>query len=136
MNVLLIEEDRFSAFEIAQRLEKHRIEALMVHDVVTAEALIANITFDAILLNAMLGKRNNFTCLSHLRSTTSTPIILMSAKEYECHCIKGVELGADDYIIAPFQPEPLIARLNAITRRCSGDTAEHAVQQCRPSIDV
>ena len=40
---------------------------------------------------------------------------------------QGVELGADDYIIAPFQPEPLIARLNAITRRCSGDTAEHAV---------
>ena len=127
MNVLLIEEDRFSAFEIAQSLEKHRIEALMVNDVVTAETLIANLTFDAILLNAMLVKRNNFTCLNHLRSTTSTPIILMSAKEYECHCIKGVELGADDYIIAPFQPEPLIARLNAITRRRSGDTAEHAV---------
>ena len=61
MNVLLIEEDRFSAFEIAQRLVKHRIEALMVNDVVTAETLIANLTFDAISLNAMLVKRNNFT---------------------------------------------------------------------------
>ena len=63
MNVLLIEEDRACAFELAQILEDQRIEALMVHDMVTAETLIENLTFDVILLNVMLVKRNNFSCL-------------------------------------------------------------------------
>ena len=61
MNVLLIEEDRVFAFEVAQILERRRIETLTVHDVVTAETLIENLTFDALLLNVMLVKRNNFS---------------------------------------------------------------------------
>lgn len=127
MNVLLIEEDRIFAFEVAQILEERSIEALTVHDVVTAETLIANLTFDVILLNVMLIKRNNFSCLSHLRSTTGIPIILMSSEGLESQCIRGLELGADDYITKPFQPKALAARLNAIWRRCSDDTNQHPV---------
>ena len=127
MNVLLIEEDRIFAFEVAQILEERSIEALTVHDVVTAETLIAKLTFDVILLNVMLIKRNNFSCLSHLRSTTGIPIILMSSEGLESQCIRGLELGADDYITKPFQPKALAARLNAIWRRCSDDTSQHPV---------
>lgn len=127
MNVLLIEEDRVFAFEVAQILEEQSIETLMVHDVVTAESLIANLTFDVILLNVTLVKRNNFSCLSRLRSTTSVAIILMSSEELESHCIRGLELGADDYLIKPFQQEALVARLNAIKRRCSDDSSRHSV---------
>lgn len=83
MNVLLIEEDRVFAFEVAQILERQRIETLTVHDVVTAETLIENLTFDALLLNVMLVKRNNFSCLSRLRSTTRIPVILMSSEKLE-----------------------------------------------------
>ena len=127
MNVLLIEEDRVFAFEVAQILEERSIKALTVHDVVTAETLIANLTFDVILLNVMLVKRNNFSRLSYLRSTTSVPIILMSGEALESHCIRGLELGAGDYLTSPFQPEALVARLNAIRRRCSDDTDQHPV---------
>jgi two-component system response regulator CpxR len=127
MNVLLIEEDRACAFELAQILGDQRIEALMVHDMVTAETLIENLTFDVILLNVMLVKRNNFSCLRGLRLTTNIPIILISAKGLESHCIRGLEIGADDYITRPFHPEPLVARLNAIERRCSDDSSRRSV---------
>ena len=127
MNVLLIEEDRVFAFEVAQILERQRIETLTVHDVVTAETLIENLTFDALLLNVMLVKRNNFSCLSRLRSTTRIPVILMSSEKLESHCIKGLELGADDYLTLPFQPDALVARLNASKRRCSDETDQHPV---------
>ncbi len=126
MNVLLIEEDRACAFELAQILGDQRIEALMVHDMVTAETLIENLTFDVILLNVMLVKRNNFSCLRGLRLTTNIPIILISAKGLESHCIRGLKIGADDYITRPFHPEPLVARLNAIERRCSDDSSRRS----------
>jgi len=127
MKVLLIEEDRVFAFELTQILELHGIEALAVHDVVTAETITANLSFDMILLNVVLLKRSNFSCLSRLRLTANIPVILMSSKRLESQSIKGLELGADDYIIKPFQPEALIARLNALRRRCSDNSGRQPV---------
>lgn len=127
MNVLLIEENRVCAFELAQILEAQRIEALTVHDVTTAETLIANLNFDLMLLNVALLKRNHFSCLKRLRFTTDIPVVLMSSEELESQCIKGLELGADDYITKPFQPKALVARLKAIRRRCYEDTGRHPV---------
>ena len=89
MNVLLIEEDRLSAFELAQSLEKQSIEALIVHDVVTAESIIANITFDVILLNVYAPQTQQFQLSDHLRSTANTPDDFDVRQGLECHCIKG-----------------------------------------------
>ena len=124
MKVLLIEEDRLSAFELAQVLEPQSIEALIVHDLVTAESITANLQFDVILLNVELLKRSNFSCLTKLRLTANTPVILLASQRLESQCIKGLEVGADDYIAKPFQPEALAARLNAIKRRSSDDGAD------------
>ena len=127
MKVLLIEEDRLSAFELTQVLEPQSIETLMVHDVITAETITANLRFDVILLNVELLKRNNFSCLTGLRLAANTPVILMSRQGLEGQCVKGLEVGADDYIIKPFQPEALVARLNAVKRRCSDDASRQPV---------
>ena len=127
MKVLLIEEDRLSAFELAQVLEPQSIEALIVHDVVTAESITANLQFDVILLNVELLKRSKFSCLTKLRLTSNTPVILLASQGLESQCIKGLEVGADDYIAKPFQPEALAARLNAIKRRSSDDRGRQPV---------
>ena len=94
MKVLLIEEDRLSAFELAQVLEPQSIEALIVHDLVTAESITANLQFDVILLNVELLKRSNFSCLTKLRLTANTPVILLASQGLESQCIKGLEVGA------------------------------------------
>lgn len=79
--------------------------------------LIRKTTYDAILLDVMMPKVDGWTVLKEIRKTSSTPVIMLTAKGEEYDKLHGFDLGADDYLVKPFSPKELIARLKAILKR-------------------
>lgn len=73
--------------------------------------------FDIILLDIMMPGENGFVVCEKLRRVSNTPIIFLSAKGEEWDKVKGLKLGADDYIVKPFSPGELVARIQAVLRR-------------------
>ena len=72
---------------------------------------------DLILLDILMPKMDGFETLKSLRSFSATPVIVLSAKGSDIDKIKGLGLGADDYIPKPFSPDELVARIEAVKRR-------------------
>ncbi|MBS3939029.1 MAG: response regulator transcription factor [Peptococcaceae bacterium] len=72
---------------------------------------------DLVILDVMLPKLDGFQVLTELRRTTGNPILMLTAKEGESDKVRGLELGADDYITKPFSPRELVARVKAHLRR-------------------
>ena len=79
-------------------------------------------SIDLVLLDIMMPEMNGFSVLSSLRSKFTVPVIFLTAKDSELDKINGLELGADDYILKPFNDRELIARINALLRRARWDT--------------
>ena len=76
-----------------------------------------------IVLDVMLPKVNGLDVCKRLRATTNVPIILLTARGEEFDRVVGLELGADDYVVKPFSPRELVARVKAVLRRTSGEAA-------------
>ena len=85
--------------------------------------------FDLIILDLMLPKRNGFSVCREIRAAgTSTPLLILTAKDGELDEVEGLELGADDFLRKPFERLVFLARINALLRRHERDvTGEHAV---------
>jgi DNA-binding response OmpR family regulator len=83
---------------------------------------------DLILLDIMMPKMDGYEFLAHYRQEYRTPIIIITAKEEETDAVRGLDLGADDYIIKPFRMRELASRIRAVLRRFQGnhtDTVLH-----------
>jgi DNA-binding response OmpR family regulator len=74
---------------------------------------------DLVVLDVMMPKKDGFETLKELRTFSPVPVIMLSARGDDSDRIKGLELGADDYIAKPFNPDELVARIEAIRRRLS-----------------
>src|SRR5690606_5255335 len=81
---------------------------------------------DLILLDLMLPGRDGFTLCGVLRQGGRTPLIMLTARSQKADKIRGLELGADDYVTKPFHVDELVARINAVLRR-----VRPAVEQIR-----
>ncbi|OCG02109.1 response regulator [Gilliamella sp. wkB112] len=82
-------------------------------------------TIDLILLDIMMPEMNGLTMLSELRAKFTVPVIFLTAKDNVSDKIIGFELGADDYILKPFNDRELVARINALLRRTHWDNKEN-----------
>ena len=80
------------------------------------EKAVAN-EYDVILLDMMLPDMDGLDVLRRLREIGSTPIVIFSAQDEEASRIVGLEMGADDYVVKPFEMKELLARINAVLRR-------------------
>lgn len=79
--------------------------------------------YDAIVLDWMLPKRDGISLLKELRRKKKTPVLLLTAKDATDDRVAGLDSGADDYLVKPFEIKELLARLRAIIRRSSGLTS-------------
>lgn len=79
--------------------------------------LISKEQWDLIILDVMMPGIDGWTVCKEVRKTTAVPIIMLTAKEAEVDRILGLELGADDYVVKPFSPRELVARVKAVLRR-------------------
>ena len=115
--ILIVDDDANIAELISLYLLKECYETQIVHD--GEEALLAYRTFqpDLILLDLMLPGMDGYQVCRELRKDSMVPIIMLSAKGEIFDKVLGLELGADDYIIKPFDSKELVARVKAILRR-------------------
>ncbi len=86
-----------------------------------ALALLEKNRYDLLLLDVMMPGVNGWTVLRKLRETSTLPVIMLTARGEEYDKLFGFELGADDYMIKPFSPKELLARMKAIIRRADAD---------------
>ena len=116
---LLVVEDEPATRELLERgLREELFQVHAVADATSAEACAASGAFDAIILDLMLPDRDGFSVCRRLRARgIDTPILLLTGRHAVADRIRGLDVGADDYLGKPFAFEELLARLRAVTRR-------------------
>src|SRR6185436_10628815 len=82
-----------------------------------ARQILSVHAIDLVLLDIMMPGEDGISMAGFIRATTSTPIILLTAKAEEMDRVVGLEIGADDYVTKPFSPRELLARIKAVLRR-------------------
>ena len=118
MKILLCEDERELSNAISVILKHHHYTVDAVYNGQDAYDYGVSGQYDAILLDIMMPKKNGLDVLKDLRNQgIKTPVLILSAKSEVNDKIKGLDLGADDYLSKPFSMAEMIARIRAITRR-------------------
>ena len=112
-HILIVEDDRAIARIEKDYLELNGFQVTLAEDGETGRKLALQQPFDLLLLDVMLPKMDGFTLLQHLREQLDVPILLVTARTEDLDKIRGLGLGADDYIEKPFSPSVLVARVRA-----------------------
>ena len=112
-HILIVEDDRAIARIEKDYLELNGYQVTVAEDGETGRRLALQQPFDLILLDVMLPRMDGFTLLQHLREQLDVPILLVTARTEDLDKIRGLGLGADDYIEKPFSPSILVARVRA-----------------------
>jgi len=116
--ILIVEDEPVIALGLRDSLEAEGYSVEVSADGTEAETRAREGRYDLILLDVMLPGRDGFTVCRNLRASgVATPIILLTARGQELDKIKGLDLGADDYVTKPFSRGELLARLRAALRR-------------------
>lgn len=118
MNVLIVEDDPSVGRFLKQAVTEAGYSAQLVTDGVAASDMALSFGFDLILMDVMLPGRDGFTTCRELRAARiATPILILTARDALEDKIEGLDSGADDYIVKPFQVGELLARMRALLRR-------------------
>jgi len=135
LKALLIDDDAKLAHLLANYLTKFEIELNSTTEPTLALDLIAKHQPDLIILDVMMPKMNGFEVCSGIRKKYKTPIIMLSARGEPFDRIKGLDMGADDYIAKPFEPRELVARIHSLLRRVT-DEDEDRFRQDAFEVDA
>ena len=115
--VLIADDNKQIVSILSEYCKKNNFTVSTVFDGETALKEIEENEFDIILLDVMMPKKDGFDVCRQVRSFSNVPIIMITARGEDYEKIMGLEIGADDYIVKPFSPGEIIARINAILRR-------------------
>ena len=115
--ILIVDDDENIAELISLYLTKECFDTMMVHDGEDALTAFDSYHPNLVLLDLMLPGIDGYQVCREIRSKSSTPIIMLSAKGEVFDKVLGLELGADDYVLKPFDSKELVARIKAILRR-------------------
>lgn len=122
MTILVVEDEKKLAGFIAKGLEESGFTVTVCHNGDEAYALVDVEVYDLIVLDIMLPGRDGLSILKNLRDRKNTvPVILVTARSEMNERIAGLNAGADDYIVKPFYIDELLARVQAVLRRTTGD---------------
>jgi len=128
MRVLLVEDDRMIGESIRAALKQDGSAVDWVRDGRSAESTLATEQFDLVLLDLGLPQRDGLEILRAMRLRhDQTPVIVLTARDALQDRVAGLDAGADDYLVKPFELEELAARIRAVTRRKAG-RAEPAIE--------
>ena len=115
--ILVVEDDHNISDLIRMYLEKEGFEVQTVFDGGSAVETFRSWEPDMVLLDIMLPVMDGWAVCQKIREMSKTPIIMLTAKSEVFDKVTGLEMGADDYIVKPFEMKELIARINAVLRR-------------------
>lgn len=116
MKILVVEDDKYLNKAICEML-KNIATTKSIYDGDDAMYAVEQNIYDLIILDIMLPNVDGFTILKKIREVGTTPVIMLTAKDGVSDKVKGLKLGADDYMTKPFYRDELIARVNALLRR-------------------
>ena len=116
-NILVVEDDRNISELIRMYLEKEGFEVRLAYDGGKAVEEFEREQPDMVLLDIMLPVLDGWQVCERIRRKAKTPIIMLTAKSDVADRITGLEMGADDYLVKPFEMKELMARINAVLRR-------------------
>ena len=119
--VLIVEDDRNIADLLNLYLDKEGFETQVAPDGGKAVELFRAFVPDLVLLDIMLPVMDGWTVLRKIRETDKTPVIMLTAKGETEDKVAGLEKGADDYIVKPFEMKEVLARIHAVLRRTGGE---------------
>ena len=140
MRILIVEDDNDIAGLIAYYLEKAGYGAEVVADGGRALTAARETPPDLVILDLMLPGLNGLQVCKALRAdsrTAALPVIMLTARGEESERILGLDSGADDYIVKPFSPNELMARVRALLRRAAPKAVKEGILRCGPiSVDV
>jgi DNA-binding response OmpR family regulator len=121
MSTILIVDDNASAREtLVAMLETQEYQIELAEDGFHALQILHQLQPDLILLDVMMPDMDGFEVLETIREGSNVPVIMLTAKGEEDDRVRGLELGADDYITKPFSPRELVSRVKAVIRRTEG----------------
>ena len=126
--VLIIEDDTRIANWVKVYFERAGFSADVTHDGESGLALARNLAPDLIILDLMLPRLDGVELCRTLRRESDVPIIMLTAREAHAERVIGLDSGADDYIVKPFDPEEVIARAGAVLRRVKGKVQQVLTQ--------
>lgn len=115
--VLIVEDDVNTADLVALYLRREGFQALTANDGEQGLALSARYRPDLVILDLMLPKVDGWEVCRQLRQMSDVPVIMLTARDEEIDRVAGLTLGADDYVVKPFSPRELVARVIAVLRR-------------------
>lgn len=136
MKILVVEDDALiaSGLQLALSRLHHRVE--WCAEGRQAQRLLATEDFDLVILDLGLPGKDGFEILSHLRqSGSSVSVLILSARDGIKDRVKGLDLGADDYLTKPFELDELLARVRVLERRRMS-SANHLLEHGRLSLDL
>ncbi len=125
--ILIVDDERNICEIIRLYVEKEGFKTICAYDGDDAVKIFKESSPDIVLLDIMLPKKDGWQVCREIRSSSNVPIIMLTAKGELFDKVLGLELGADDYVVKPFEPKELVARIKAVLRRCEhsadGNTA-------------
>ncbi|WP_433870148.1 response regulator transcription factor [Saccharopolyspora sp. CA-218241] len=115
--VLVVEDDHAVAQVISDYLHRAGYGAVVVSDGAVGLELARQTAPDLVILDVVLPGLNGIQVLGQLRASSQTPVIMLTSKNTEEDRLRGLEVGADDYVTKPFSPRELVMRVQAVLRR-------------------
>ena len=137
MRILVIEDDQPIALALQDGLRRAGHAVDLIHDGLEADAAVRTGASELIIMDLGLPGQDGYTLLSKLRADAiKTPVIVLTARDTLDQRVRGLDLGADDYLTKPFEMDELLARIRAITRRISGVVERGEISLGRLHLDL
>lgn len=127
--ILIVDDDTNICELLRLYIEKEGFSVIIANDGATAVRMFREQQPDLMLLDVMLPKLDGWQVCREVRKFSEKPIIMLTAKGETFDKVLGLELGADDYVVKPFDTKEVVARIKAVLRRSGGASAAVAVQE-------
>lgn len=133
--ILLADDDKELTALLKELLKMEGFNVIVAHD--GEQALnVLDSTVDLLFLDVMMPKKNGIDTLKEVRQQHQTPVIMLTARGSELDRVMGLELGADDYLLKPFNDRELVARIRAILRRSSWTEQQQTTDNGSLTVEV
>ncbi|HOZ31977.1 MAG TPA: response regulator transcription factor, partial [Tabrizicola sp.] len=128
-HLLIVDDDERIRGLLQKFLMRNGFLVSSARDAAQARRILGGLEFDLIVMDVMMPGEDGVTLTRDLRKRMTTPILLLTARGEAANRIEGLEAGADDYLVKPFEPKELLLRINAILRRVPQVKAAEPVRQ-------
>ncbi len=127
--ILLVDDEEALRDPLASYLSKQGFAVRQAASAAIARTMLRDETADLVLLDIMMPGEDGLSLCRHLVETQKTPVILLTARGEATDRIVGLEIGADDYVVKPFEPRELVARIRSVLRRATRAEAMPSMEQ-------